>query len=276
MARLFGRFLAMMLALGASGLAASTASADTLQDVMSRGTLRVGLAAETFVPWTMVDHDGDQIGFEIDVARRLASDLGVEVQFVQRPFVQLIPSLLAGESDVIISGLSITTQRAKLVAFSRPYAHSEVNFLARTSGGAQVTTDSVDKEGTTIGVVGGTVSEFAAAQAFAHATVRQFQADRNLQDALLNGEIAGLVASSPIPELVMAANTDELTISEEPLLRTAEAFAVRPDSLRLLNLLDSWIYEKEAGGFLERLRAYWFDSTDWGDRLTQDETEVVE
>jgi polar amino acid transport system substrate-binding protein len=271
MARLFGRILAIVLTLGATA-----ATADTLQDVLSRGNLRVGVAAETFVPWIMVDYDGDAIGFEIDVARRLASDLGVEVTFVQRPFAQLIPSLLSGESDVVISGMSITAERAKLVAFSRPYAHSEVNFLARTANGAPVTTEQADQEGATIGVVGGTVAELAAARTFAHATIRHYEADKNLQEALLGGEIAGFVASSPLPELVMAANTDELAISADPLLRTAEALAVRPDSMRFLNLLDSWIYEMEAGGFLERLHSYWFDSHDWGDRLTEAETEAVE
>lgn len=271
MARLFGPILAAVLA-----LATAPASADTLQDVLSRGSLRVGLAAETFVPWTMIDHDGDPIGFEIDVAQRLASDLGVEVQFVQRPFSGLIPSLLAGESDVIISGLSITTQRAKLVSFSRPYAHSEVNFLARTSDGAAVSAADADVAGATIGVVGGTVAEFAASQAFGLAAIRHYDADASLRDAMLSGEISGLVASSPLPELIVASGTDELAIGDTPLLRTAEAFAVRPDSARLLNLLDSWIYEKEAGGFLERLHAYWFDSHDWADRLTKDEIDAVE
>lgn len=271
MANFTGRLLAVFLA-----LAAPAASADTLGDIMSRGSLRVGLAAETFVPWAMVDEDGDRIGFEVDVASRLASDLGVELQLVERPFADLVGSLLAGESDVIISGLSITTARAKLVMFSRPYAYSEVNFLAKTTGGAPVSVEAADVDGATIGVVGGTVAEFAALQAFSRAGIRHYQADQNLQDALLGGEIAGIVASSPLPELIVAAGTDELAIAEEPLLSTAEAFAVRPASGRLLNLLDSWIYEKQASGFLDRLDSYWFDSHDWSDRLTKPETETVQ
>jgi polar amino acid transport system substrate-binding protein len=271
MVRLFGVIFAFVLALGASA-----ASADPLQDIMSRGYIRIGVASETFVPWMMVDYDGDNIGFEIDVARRLASDLGVDPFLVQKPFVELIPSLLAGETDVIISGLSITSQRAKLVMYSRPYAYSEVNFLARTSGGAAVSPESVDAEGTTIGVVGGTTAELAAAQTFSRATIRRFDSGEALQKAMLDGEIAGVVASSPLPELVVAAGTDELAIGDEPLLRTAEAFAVRPDSARLLNLLDSWIYEHEASEFLDRLHSYWFDSHDWAERLTKPETEKVE
>lgn len=271
MTKIFGWFLAAVL-----GFGASVASADTLKDVLSRGSLRVGIASETFVPWMMVDHDGDLMGFEVDVAQRLAADLNVDLEFVHRPFANLVMSLLAGESDVIISGLSISTDRAKLVLFSQPYASSEVNFLARTTNSEPVTVEAADIDGATIGVVGGTIAEFAAAQAFSRATIEHFQADGRLQKALLDGEISGVVASAPLPELIVAAGTDELALAAEPLFLTVEAMAVRPDSSRFLNLLDSWLNEMDASGYLARRRAYWFDSHDWSDRLTKTDLETVE
>jgi len=52
----------------------------TLEQVLRRGVLRVGMS--TFVPWAMKDKTGKLIGFEIDVATRLAKDMGVKVEFI--------------------------------------------------------------------------------------------------------------------------------------------------------------------------------------------------
>lgn len=273
---MFGKALAGVLAMVA-GLGVSAAAAGTLEDVLARGTLRVGVVSESFVPYVMVDEDGDLIGLEIDVATRLASDLGVRVEFVQRPLPALIASLLTHESDVIVSALSITAPRAKLGMFSRPYSHSEVNVLARVEAGAAAPSlEALDAEGATIGATAGTVAEFVAQQAFHAATVRSYPDDSALKQALVSGEIAALVASSPLPELLVATGTDELAIVGEPLVGTAEAMMVRPGEFRFLNFLDSWVAEVEASGFLKRRNAYWLDGHDWEDRLTKPEVEDVE
>ena len=95
---------------------------------MERGTLRVGLA--TFVPWAMRDRNGDLIGFEVDVAKKLAGDMGVRVEFVPTAWEGIIQALVAGRFDVIISGMSITPERALVVDFTRPYSSSGYILLA--------------------------------------------------------------------------------------------------------------------------------------------------
>ena len=51
-----------------------------IEQIVQRGTLRVGM--DVFVPWAMKDKKGELIGFEIDVARQLAKDMGLQVEFV--------------------------------------------------------------------------------------------------------------------------------------------------------------------------------------------------
>ena len=75
-------------------------SSSTIEDVVKRGTLRVGFSS--FVPWAMQDKEGKYIGFEIDVATRLARDLGVKLQLVPTNWDGIIPALLSGKFDVII------------------------------------------------------------------------------------------------------------------------------------------------------------------------------
>ena len=89
-----------------------------IDKVMRKGKLRVGLAS--FVPWAMQDKKGEWIGFEIDVAKQLAKDMGVEIEFVPTKWEGLIPSLLTGKFDMIIAGMTGTPQRALKINFTNP------------------------------------------------------------------------------------------------------------------------------------------------------------
>ena len=85
---------------------------------------------DTFVPWAMTDKQGNFIGFEIDVARRLADDMGVKVEFVPTAWSGIIPALLTGKFDVIIGGMGIRPKRALKVNFTIPYDYSGMSMVA--------------------------------------------------------------------------------------------------------------------------------------------------
>ena len=90
-----------------------------LEQVQDWGTLRVGLGL--FEPWSACDADGELIGFEIDVATKLAEDIGVEVEFARTNWAYIIPALVADEFDAIISGLAILPERNLKVNYTSPY-----------------------------------------------------------------------------------------------------------------------------------------------------------
>jgi polar amino acid transport system substrate-binding protein len=75
-------FLAMSIstAFAASDAQGDLAKSSTIEKILRSGKMRVGMS--TFVPWAMQSKTGEWIGFEIDVARRLAKDMGVEIEFV--------------------------------------------------------------------------------------------------------------------------------------------------------------------------------------------------
>ena len=100
----------------------------TLEQILKRGSMRVGMS--TFVPWAMKDKTGKLIGFEIDVATRLASDMGVKVDFVPTKWAGIIPALLTGKFDVIIGGMGIRPDRNLKVNFSIPYDHTGMSMVA--------------------------------------------------------------------------------------------------------------------------------------------------
>ena len=90
-----------------------------IEKIQKEGVLRVGMA--TFVPWAMKDKQGQLIGFEIDVAKRLAQDMGVEIEFIPTAWSGIIPALLTGKFDVIIGGMGVTPARNLKVNFTVPY-----------------------------------------------------------------------------------------------------------------------------------------------------------
>ena len=69
-------------------------SESVIQTIMKRGKIKVGMS--TFVPWAKRNKEGELIGFEIDVAKQLAEDLGVEIEFVPTAWSGILPALIAG------------------------------------------------------------------------------------------------------------------------------------------------------------------------------------
>ena len=106
----------------------SLAKDSALEQVIKRKSLRVGFS--TFKPWAMKDKNGKFIGFEIDVAKRLASDMGVKIRFIPTKWDGIIPALLTGKFDIIIGGMGITPKRNLKVNFSDPYEFSGMSIVA--------------------------------------------------------------------------------------------------------------------------------------------------
>ena len=103
-------------------------SESVIETIMKRGKLKVGMS--TFVPWAMRNKKGELIGFEIDVAKKVAEDMGVKIEFVPTAWSGIIPALIAGKFDVIIGGMSVTPQRNLTINFTAPYAHSGMGIAA--------------------------------------------------------------------------------------------------------------------------------------------------
>ena len=185
------------------------AAADLLTDIQKSGVMKVGMA--TFVPWAMRDKDGELIGFEIDVATKLAEDLGVEVQFVPTAWSGIIPALLAKKFDLIIGGMSITPQRNLTVNFTEPYAHSGQQMAASTqlSKGFD-SIDDFNQSSVTIACRRGATPCKAAQKLFPKATVLRFDDDAQAFQEVVNGNAHGMISSAPKPRFWSEAHPDKV------------------------------------------------------------------
>ena len=111
-------------------LVVANVQADVLKDIQKRGTLRVGVSL--FEPWTIRDEAGGLFGFEIDVANKLAEDIGVKPEYKIYLWEDIIPAVMKGEIDIIAGGMAITPERALKINFSKPYADSGISLVTNT------------------------------------------------------------------------------------------------------------------------------------------------
>jgi polar amino acid transport system substrate-binding protein len=253
-------FAAAAVALGAAVAPVAPAAAqDLLQTVQERGKLMVGMS--TFVPWAMRGTNGELMGFEIDVATKLAEDMGVEVEFVPTAWSGIIPALLAGNFDVIIGGMSITPQRNLTVNFTIPYANSGQNMAANIELAGDFTTlEDFNQTSVNLtcrrGVVGCTILE----ETFPRANILQFDDDAQAFQEVLNGNAHAVISSAPKPAFWSEANPDkiQLAFGGEFLSTGNEGFAVRKGEHDALNFFSNWILVNQSNGFLKERHDYWF------------------
>jgi polar amino acid transport system substrate-binding protein len=242
-------------------------SADQMETIRARGTLRVGVSL--FVPWVMHDNNNKLIGYETDVARQLADNLGVDVEFIQTSWPSIIPGLLADDYDIIISGLSLTPQRALLINFSEPYTHSTSVLIASKKIAGRFTTEKqFNRKKVTIGVVKDSVGEKLIARKFPKATVKTFPAEAQAISALLDGKLYAMMSSTPRTGYLLSQHGKEVFQPfAKPFSTHAEGFGIRKGDADFLNYLNTWIRFNSQNGWLAQRHHYWFDTIDWAGQL---------
>jgi polar amino acid transport system substrate-binding protein len=236
-----------------------------LEAIRKRGTMVVGIAPQ--VPWVMRDPAGEWQGYEIDVARQLASDLGVELVLVRVPFVQLTDALADGRVDIVSAGYSITPQRALVIDFSNPYATSEMQVVAR----ADLAGSDLNRADLTLGARTGGSTETTARARFPQAKIMTFPTERALYEALKAGQVDGALAYVPRTSVAVAQSEGKLAVMPSAQLpHTVEAFAIRKGEQPFLNFLNAWIAYWKADGWLDERRRYWFETLDWTTRFNRE------
>ena len=118
-----GAVLAAGAALDPQKAAAQAASESLLRTVLDRGKLIVGTGS-TNAPWHFEDDKGELTGMDIAMARILAKGLfddETKVEFVRQDPAARVPNVTTGKVDIVIQFMTISSSRAQLVAFSRPY-----------------------------------------------------------------------------------------------------------------------------------------------------------
>jgi len=252
-----------LILLLSSGMMVCSAQESMIEKVQKQGVIRVGMS--TFVPWAMKDKKGSLTGFEIDVAKKLAGDMGVEVEFVPTAWSGIIPALLTGKFDIIIGGMGITPKRNLKVNFTIPYDYSGMSMVAHKvkAEGFSSLKDFNDKN-VTIAVRMGTTAEQAARKYMPEAKLKLFENESQALAELNLGRVHAVVSSAPMPLFHALKYPEKLFVPiKENFTKEPIGFAIKKSDHDALNFLNNWILNMHASGFLKEKKAYWFESNEW-------------
>ncbi|MBC7217238.1 MAG: basic amino acid ABC transporter substrate-binding protein [Candidatus Caldatribacterium sp.] len=181
------RFL-LFLVLALLGMS-SFAAASTLDEIKARGKIYIGTDA-TYPPMEFRDEKGEIVGFDIDLGRAIAEELGVEAVFIDTAWDGIFPALDAGKFDIIISSTSITEERLKSKEMSDPYYVTSQAIAVRKDN--TTIKGPEDLKGKVVAVQIGTTGDLAVSE-IEGVTVKRFDTIDKAYMEVLNGRADAVV-----------------------------------------------------------------------------------
>ncbi len=256
--KLLGRALSLLIL-----IPPPLAVADVLDDILDRGTIRVGVAE--FAPWTIRTKSGELIGFEIDVAKKIASDMGVVPKFMVYEWERIIPALQQGEIDVIAGGMAITPGRALQVNFSQPLATTGITLATNTSKTQNITSlKELNDERVIITVVADTLALSVARTFFDQSNIKVYPTSGLAEKEILEARAHAYIATVPEVNFLALKNASKIDVPmTEPIMASSEGLAVKKGEQEFVNFLNAWVIARQTDKWLGTARDYWFKTMDW-------------
>jgi cyclohexadienyl dehydratase len=260
-AMLKGALVALGLAVGATaGLQGAVAQDSLLHKILERGTLRVGTTGD-YPPFSELDQGNNTYkGYEIDVTTQLAADLGVKVEFVPTNWDTLGAGIQADKYDVTASGITMTLERLKSVAFSDPYLDSPlVPLILKKDEGKYASWRDMDQEGVKLAVMAGTSAEESAKKNFTKAEIVSITAPALDYQELLAGRVDAAITDTVFIKKALAQYADQVAVVglDKPIEGQPISMMTLQGDQVWLNWVNTWVDLKKQSGFFDSLFQKW-------------------
>ncbi|MBB5703832.1 polar amino acid transport system substrate-binding protein [Ochrobactrum daejeonense] len=250
---------AAMALIGAGALATAFvpgAFAQTVEGIKSAGTIKIGMLVD-FPPFGIMNTSNEPDGYDADVAKLLAKELGVKVQIVPVTGPNRIPYLQSGQVDVLVASLGITEERAKSVDFSQPYAGISIGVFGPKD---IAVTKAEDLSGKTIGVARASTQDTAVTKIAPQDTnIRRFDDDASAVQALLSSQVQliGLsnVVAAEIEKAAPGRYEQKIQLSQQ-----VQGIAVRKGSAEMLDFVNKFVEKVKSDGELSKIHEKWLGS----------------
>jgi polar amino acid transport system substrate-binding protein len=238
--------------------ASSPAADDSLAKIKAKGRLVVGINAE-FAPYEfhkMINGKDTIVGFDVDLAKDIAKDMGVELELKELAFDALLTTLQSGQVDVIISGLSATEERRKTVDFSDIYYKSGQVVLTTKEnlGKYNSFSDLKDKK---IGVQLSSLQDKLMPTLLPDGKYTRIESMNTLFLSLKSNQIDCIVTSKIVSEMAVAANpefaiVDKFIIDDSSLNSPGNGVALRKGSDTLKAQMNTTIKRLNDSGQMKK------------------------
>ena len=217
-------------------------------------TFTIATNAE-FAPWEMVGEGGEYVGIDMDLARLIAEELGMELVIENVDFNSVVNMVVTGKADAAIAGLTITPEREEEVLFSIPYATAVQSVIVREGYEEIATLD--DLVGKIVGVQMSTTGDLFVSE-MEGVEVRQYSSGTNAAMDLAAGRVdAVMIDSAPAASIV--SNIEGLVILEGiEMDEESYSIAFAKDNTALRDDVQKVLNEMKADGTIAKISEKWF------------------
>lgn len=204
--------LALVLALGIVSVALAESTARTLDEIRESGKLVIGVFSDK-KPFGYVDENGEYQGYDVYLARRLAEDLGVELELVSVDAPNRVEYLQSAKVDIILANFTVTAERAEVVDFALPYMKVALGVVSPDSA---LITDVSELRGKTLIVSKGTTAETYFTENEPEVNLLKFDTYTEAFNALLDGR-GDALSTDNTEVLAWAIDNEGFTVGVESL-----------------------------------------------------------
>jgi cyclohexadienyl dehydratase len=252
---------AVLLLTVASATAQQSAAPSRLDDIIKRGTLRVGMTGD-YLPFSSLDKTTSAFqGFDVDMAEALGKALGVKVEYVQTAWPKLMADFEAGSFDMAMGGVSITLDRQKKGMFSTPIMREGKTPIARCSDKNKFDTlAEIDKAGTRVIVnPGGTNERFARANV-KNAEIRVYNDNVTIFDEIAKGNADLMMTDSSETQYQQKLHPGVLCAvhPDKPFDFAEKAYWLQRD-VAFKAFVDQWLHIMMEDGSYRKIYGNWFE-----------------
>lgn len=256
--------LFVAVALAVLTFSAGIVVADTLAEIQKRGTLRVGMEPG-YMPFELTNQKGEIIGFDVDMAKRMAKAMNVKLELVSTAWDGIIPALLTNKFDILMSGMTLTQERNMTVNFATPYILIGQTVLLKKelAGDVESYKDLNDAKYTVASKLG-TTGEQATKRMIPKAKYISYETEQEGVMELVNGKIDAFIYDMPFNAIAMGQKgAGKVVHLDEPFTKEPLAWAIRKDDPNFLNWLNNFMNQIKYDGVYDKIYTKWFQDDAW-------------
>ncbi|MBP1884104.1 transporter substrate-binding domain-containing protein [Sinorhizobium mexicanum] len=249
--RVLSRLTAVLLA---ATVFATNAEAVTPEEIKAKGTAVIGVQMDQF-PWGFIDQSGQNDGFDIEIAKLIAQELGVDVKFERITGQNRIPLLVNGNVDFLVPSMTITEERAKVIQYVIPYSSNDITVWGRKDAEIK---GNEDLGKYVIGVNRGSAFEPILVKAAPPNTeIKRFDDDATTVQALLSGQVDAILGSVTYGLVIDKTGHNAEYERKYKAADNFQGMAVRRGDQAMLDFLTDFVSRHTADGSLDALYKKW-------------------
>ncbi len=236
----------------------------TLEEIQKRGKLRVGMEPG-YMPFELKNQKGQIIGFDVDMATRMAKAMGVELELVDTAWDGIIPALLTGKFDVLMSGMTLTQERNMSINFAPPYIVIGQSILIKKDlDGTVKSYKDLNDAKYTIASKLGTTGEQATKRMIPNAKYISYETEQEGVLELVNGKIDAFIYDLPYNTVAVGQKGQgKIVHLDTPFTFEPLAWAVRKGDVDILNWMENFMYQIRNDGTYDKIYKKWFQDDAW-------------